>query len=154
MEGAHAGEGERTLQGHPIGWWEGETLVVDTVGFADHWSPYGSGTGNPSGAEKHVVERYALSDDGSRIVIEFRLDDPEYLAEPFTGTLSWYYAPHFDMLGFACDPEVSSRYSIAAIPLPALKHVVDRNDDYVLRRNAQRERRNIDVFVRNFFRFG
>jgi hypothetical protein len=154
MDGrGHPENGERSNQGHSIGWWEDGTLVVDTTLFTTHRSQF-LGSGLPSGPDKHVVERYDLSDDGSRIVIEFRLDDPEYLAEPFTGTLSWYYAPHFDMLGFACDPEVSSRYSIAAIPLPALKHVVDRNDDYVLRRNAQRERRNIDVFVRNFFRFG
>jgi hypothetical protein len=84
MEGAHAGEGERTLQGHSIGWWEGETLVVDTVDFAVHRSPYGSGTGIPLGTEKHVVERYRLSDDGTHAFVDIVLEDSEYLAEPVT----------------------------------------------------------------------
>jgi hypothetical protein len=111
MDGrGHPENGEFSNQGHSIGWWEEDVLVVDTTLFTTHRSQF-LGSGLPSGPDKHVVERYALRDGGSRIVIEFRLNDPEYLAEPFTGTLSWYYAPHFDMLGFACDPEVSRRYS-------------------------------------------
>jgi len=66
----------------------------------------------PSGLGKHVVERYRLSDDRTHIVIDFVLEDPEYLAEPFTGTANWYYAPHFEMLGFGCDPENARRFSL------------------------------------------
>ena len=35
---AHPNDGERSNQGHSIGWWVGETLVVDTALFADHRS--------------------------------------------------------------------------------------------------------------------
>lgn len=111
MDGrGHPENGERSNQGHSIGWWEEEVLVVDTILFTTHRSQF-LGSGLPSGADKHVVERYALSDDGSRIAIEFRLDDPEYLAAPFVGSLEWHYAPHFDMLGFDCDPEEAGRFS-------------------------------------------
>jgi hypothetical protein len=109
MDGAHPGDGERTLQGHSIGWWEGETLVVDTVDFADHRSPYGSGTGIPSGAEKHVVERYRLSDDGTHALVDIVLEDPEYLAEPVTAQFVWRYSPHFEMLQLGCDREIAMR---------------------------------------------
>jgi hypothetical protein len=101
--------GERTLQGHSTGFWEGETLVVDTVNFADHRSPYGSGTGIPSGAEKHVVERYRLSDDGTQAQIDIVLEDPEYLAVPVTATFVWRYSPHFEMLTLGCDREIAMR---------------------------------------------
>jgi len=116
MDGrGHPENGERTNQGHSIGRWEGDTLVVDTALFAEHRAPiYGRPTraeGVPSGLDKHVVEKFALSEDGTRIVIDFSLEDPEYLAEPFTGTVEWYYAPHFEMLGFDCDPENASRFS-------------------------------------------
>jgi len=111
MDGrGHPENGERSNQGHSIGRWEEGILVVDTTLFTTHRSQF-IGSGLPSGPDKHVVERYALSDDGSRIVIEFRLDDPEYLAEPFIGSLEWHYAPHFDMLGFDCDPEEAGRFS-------------------------------------------
>ena len=108
---AHPEKVERSLQGHSIGWWEGDTLVVDTVGFEDHRSPYGSGTGIPSGAQKHVIERYRLSDDGSHATIEILLEDPEYLAEPATATFVWRYSPHFEMLELGCDEEVASRFT-------------------------------------------
>ncbi len=109
MDGTHPGDNERTLQGHSIGWWEGETLVVDTVDFADHRSPYGSGTGIPSGAEKHVVERYRLSDDGTHALVDIVLEDPEYLAEHVTAQFVWRYSPHFEMLQLGCDREIAMR---------------------------------------------
>lgn len=112
MDGrAHPPDIERTLQGHSIGWWEDGMLVVDTVGFADHRSPYGSGTGIPSGAAKHVVERYRLSADGSRAFIEILLEDPEFLAAPVTATFVWRYSPHFEMLTLDCDREVATRFT-------------------------------------------
>lgn len=105
----HPENGERTNQGHSIGWWDGDALIVDTTQFADHRSTL-PGTGLPSGAQKHVVERYALSEDGTRILIDFTLEDPEYLAEPFTGTLEWRYLPHLKMAAFDCDLEQASRF--------------------------------------------
>lgn len=111
----HPENGELSNQGHSIGRWEDDVLVVDTTLFAEHRAPISGQQGNegvPSGAGKHIVERYALSEDGTRIVIDFVLEDPEYLAEPFSGTVEWYYAPHFEMLGFGCNPEVSSRYTL------------------------------------------
>ena len=110
MDGrAHPTGGERTLQGHSNGAWEGDTLVVDTVGFADHRSPYGSGTGIPSGAEKHVAERYRLSDDGTEAYVEILLEDPEYIEVPVTATFVWRYSPHFEMLDLSCDREIAIR---------------------------------------------
>ncbi len=109
MDGrGHPENGERTTQGHSIGWWEGETLVVDTALFAHHRSPYQ--TGVPSGAQKHVVERYTLNPDGRQLTVEFALDDPEYLAEPFSGSIGWSYRPDLEFFRFNCDPAVSSEY--------------------------------------------
>ncbi len=116
MDGrGHPENGERSVQGHSIGWWEGDVLIVDTTLFAEHRAPIfgrpARAEGVPSGLDKHVVERFALSEDATRIVIDFFLEDPEYLAEPFTGTVEWYYAPHFEMLGFRCDPQNARRFS-------------------------------------------
>ena len=111
----HPENGERSNQGHSIGWWEGDVLVIDTRLFTEHRAPIfgrpSRAEGVPSGLDKHVVERFALSEDGTRIVIDFFMEDPEYLAEPFTGTVEWYYAPHFEMLGFDCDAENARRFS-------------------------------------------
>ena len=102
--------GERSNQGYSIGRWEGQTLVVETRLFEAHRSQF-LGSGLPSGPDKRVIERYTLSEDGTFVTIEYEHEDPGSLAEPFSGTLRWYYAPHFDYLGFTCDADVSSRYS-------------------------------------------
>ena len=110
MDGrGHPENGERTNQGHSIGRWEGNVLVADTTHFEDNRA--GNRAGIPSGAQKHVVERYALSEDGTRIVIDFIAEDPEYLAEPLTGSIEWDYAPDLEMLRFSCDAESARRYT-------------------------------------------
>jgi len=110
MDGrAHPEDGERTNQGHSIGWWEGDTLVVDTTLFSDHISPVADGM--PSGAQKHVIEKYTLNEGGTLIDVEVWVEDPEYLAEPFSAKLVWNYSPQLEMLGFDCDPEVSRRFA-------------------------------------------
>ena len=54
MNAQHEPDEVRRWFGDPIGWWDGDTLVVDTTNFTDHRSPYQIGV--PSGAQKHVVE--------------------------------------------------------------------------------------------------
>ena len=105
----HPDDVERTVQGHSIGWWEGDTLVVDTRFFADHRSPV-SNIGVPSGAMRHVIERYTLNDDGRRVSVDVFLEDPEYLAEPYTAELALHYSPHLEFIGIDCDPEVATRF--------------------------------------------
>ena len=105
----HPAEGdERTFAGHSIGWWEGETLVVDTNNFADHRSPYQNGV--PSGAQKHVVERYRLNENGRRILVDFVLEDPEYLTEPLIHSRELIYAPQMEISRFDCDLEAARRF--------------------------------------------
>jgi len=112
MDGrGHPERGERTNQGHSIGHWEDGTLVVDTTLFADHRSTL-PGTGLPSGPQKHVVERYSLSDDGTRISIDILLEDPEYLAEPFRHALEWRASGYAALSAFACDESQATRFML------------------------------------------
>ncbi len=109
MDGrAHPEDSERFASGHSIGWWDEDTLVVDTRNFTDHRSPYQIGV--PSGAQKHVVERYRLNEEDTRIVVEFVLEDPEYIAEPLTHTRELIYSPHLEMSRYDCDPEATRRF--------------------------------------------
>ena len=105
----HPANGPRTNQGHSIGWWDGEVLVVDTTLFADNIA--GNRSGIAAGAEKHVIERFELSETGTEISIEFIVEDPEYLAEPMIGGIVWDHAPDREFVPFSCDPEVAQRYT-------------------------------------------
>lgn len=109
MDGrAHPPVDERTHEGHSIGWWEGEVLVVDTRNFSDNRSPYQNGI--PSGAQKHVVERYRLHEDGTRLTVEFMLEDPEYIVGSMTHARDLIYSPQIEMTPFNCDLEATRRF--------------------------------------------
>jgi len=106
----HPENAEPTSRGHSIGRWEGDVLVVETIHFAPHRS--GNGRGIPSGLQKRLTERYQLSEDGTRLTVEYVLEDPEYLAEPLVDAFGWQYAPHMDLIPFSCDPEIARRFKI------------------------------------------
>ncbi len=67
--------------GHSIGKWEGDTLVVDTVGFA-------AGVLVPptrNSDKLHVVERFTLDSKTFALKREYTVEDPVYLTTPYTG---------------------------------------------------------------------
>ena len=109
MDGrSHPDISQRFRTGHSIGTLEENVLIVDTINFDDHRSPYQ--TGVPSGAQKHVVERYELSEDGTRVLVDFLLEDPEYLATSMTHTREFVYIPDHVMQSFDCDVESARRF--------------------------------------------
>jgi hypothetical protein len=97
-----------SVQGHSIGRWEGQTLVVDTIGFLPHRS--GVIGGVQSGTSKHVVERFSLADDKLHLTYEVTIEDPEYLAQPFSFAQVWDHRPDMKPSGEACDPTVAGRF--------------------------------------------
>ena len=103
----HPENGEHTNQGHSIGQWEGDVLVVDTRLLAEHRSALIDGA--PMGTSRHVVERFALSEDGRRLLIDFVVEDPDYLEEPFAGEMEWDFAPQLEFINIDCDPEISAK---------------------------------------------
>jgi hypothetical protein len=67
--------------GDSVGRWEGDTLVVDVIGFND--KTWLTGTGTFHSEDLHVVERYTrVSKD--RIDYEATLEDPKVLTRPWT----------------------------------------------------------------------
>jgi len=108
MDGRAPPSGERTLQGYSVGRWEGDSLVVETTRFADN--AWGTARGIPSGEQKRVVEHFRLTDDGETLTIDFTIEDPEYLLEPFSGSEQWRYAPQLALVPNKCDIEAAQRY--------------------------------------------
>lgn len=109
MDGrSHPDPSETFVTGHSIGQWLDDTLIVDTRNFDDHRSPYQIGV--PSGSQKHVIERYTLSDDKTAIHVEFMLEDPEFIAKPLVRKSTLYHSAHMQMHTADCDPENTSEF--------------------------------------------
>ena len=94
--------------GHSIGWFDDETLVVDTALFTP--AVWGIGAGVPSSAEKHVVERYTLAEGGNRLELEYTFEDPVYLTDPVSMSGAFFVDPGYPWQDYNCDPEASSRH--------------------------------------------
>jgi hypothetical protein len=104
----HPADLEPTIQGHSIGRWEGDTLVIDTVGFEPNLS--GVNLGVPAGLGKHMVERVSLTEDKRHLLYEFTIEDPEYLLEPVSASSVWDHRPDIEPSGVQCDDDVADRF--------------------------------------------
>ncbi|MCH8268208.1 MAG: hypothetical protein IH846_11875 [Acidobacteria bacterium] len=95
MEGReHPRNLELTWNGHSIGRWDGDTLVVDTIGIRDEsWLDQG---GHEHSTQLHVVERLRRV-DAETLEIERTLTDPIALAKPFTTRVALKFAPDKDL---------------------------------------------------------
>ena len=69
----HPKDPNPTWLGHSIGRWEGDTLVVDTVGF--NGKVWVGMPGLPSSEMLHITERYTRPDMG-HLEVEITVDDP------------------------------------------------------------------------------
>lgn len=80
---SHPGDITPSRAGHSIGTWDGDTLVVDTVGFAEGYIDTRSGAKHSTAL--NIVERFSLSEDGKSLNRAYTVSDPLYLQESVSG---------------------------------------------------------------------
>ena len=90
LNAAHPANLQPGYVGDSIGRWEGNTLLVDTVGFNGYAEL--DARGQPTSPKLHTAERFTPSADGG-IDIETTIDDPAYYSQPFTIKRSWKKSP-------------------------------------------------------------
>ena len=72
-----------TRGGHSIGHWEGDTLVVDTIGFSPGFLAFR--TGIPHSDQMSTVERFRIDEETGNLIQSYVADDPSYLDNAYTG---------------------------------------------------------------------
>lgn len=81
-----------TTNGHSIGRWEGETLLVDTVGFNERGVTAIPGGGYRT-MRSHLTEQYRLSADGQQLVVTFTWNDTGVFRRPHSYAFRYYRVP-------------------------------------------------------------
>ena len=95
-----AEELDPTWYGHSVGHWDGDTLVIDSVGFNDlFWFDF---VGHPHTEQLHVVERYTRTDYGTLENVT-TINDPGAYAKPFTIRFEASLRPGWDMMEYICN---------------------------------------------------
>lgn len=128
MDGrAHPADLEHTSNGHSTGHWEGDTLVIDTVGFLGFAGVPGGGRRGPN---THLVERYKKVDNGERLTVSFSWEDPAIYTRPHNYTLNYYKMPK-DAYAFEdpCDSGDPKEYqSVNGVSVIGATSVYEQND--------------------------
>lgn len=121
----HPADPDPTFSGHSVGHWEGNSLVVDTVGFLPEvYIPMGQGVGIPNNGDMHVTERITLTGPDT-IRDDIVVTAPKVLAAPWKAsrTFARHRQRKFDLVESSCrqgdffeDKDVHGNAVFASIP--------------------------------------
>jgi hypothetical protein len=78
----HPDDGQKSAVGHSIGWYEGRTLVVETINITSNLADDQLAIHNSDQAKS--IERYTVSPEGRRLDVKFTMYDPVMLRAPLT----------------------------------------------------------------------
>ena len=96
----HPEDPNPTWYGHSIGRWEGDTLVVDSVGFNDRfWFDF---AGHPHTERLHIIERYRRR-DFDHLEYETTIEDPGAYTKPFTMYGDSTYQHGEELMEYICN---------------------------------------------------
>jgi hypothetical protein len=97
LNGKHPDDPDPQWWGHSIGWYEnGDTLVVDTVGFND--KTWLDEAGHPHSEKLHLIERYQRIDPET-MRLDMTIDDPGAYTKPWS-TFKYFAAVHTGFLRY------------------------------------------------------
>ena len=97
----HSADPDPTFFGEELGRWEGDTLVIDSIGFKDDkvWIDENA---NPHSDAMHVVERWTRP-DADHIHVETLIEDPKFYTRSFTYSRTWVLGqPDDETKEFSC----------------------------------------------------
>jgi hypothetical protein len=96
---SHPSDPNPTWLGHSVGRWEGDTLVVDSIGFNDKtWLDL---NGHPHTELLHLVESYRRPDLG-HLELELKVEDSEALKRPWIVKRTYNLDPKEDIMEAVC----------------------------------------------------
>jgi hypothetical protein len=85
--------------GHSVGHWEGDTLIVDTIGIKEDVQGYEQLIHSD---QMHITERIRKP-SADALHVQITIDDPVTLEKPFTYTLVYRKLANYEMVEFVCD---------------------------------------------------
>jgi hypothetical protein len=108
---AHPANLKPTWMGDGVGRYEGDTLVVDVVGF--NGKAWLDQAGHAQTSKQHLTERYTRS-DSLTLKYEVTIDDPGAYSKPWTTSNTVRWRPGMELMEYVCDEnEKSSRHMVA-----------------------------------------
>jgi hypothetical protein len=99
-----------SFNGFSVGKWEGDTLVVQTIGLRDTWIDR---NGSPITEAAKLTERFRRVNYG-RLEIELTVDDPKAYTKPWTVTLKQEIVLNTELLDYYCNDNEKDAQHVSA----------------------------------------
>jgi len=93
-----------TWFGDSIGKWEGDTLVVDTIGIND--KSWLDRAGHPHSDQLHVTERFHKA-DATTLLIDLTMEDPKAYTKTLTSQLRYQLHPKWNITEMICEDNIN-----------------------------------------------
>jgi hypothetical protein len=102
--------------GESVGHYEGDELVVDTIGLNDR--TFVDNYRTPHTDQIHVVERFKMVDGGKRLQVSVTVDDPGAFNMPWSAIQHWRRIERTPLIEDLCEPENDFFFGYGVAPLP------------------------------------
>ena len=100
MDGrSHPQDPAPSYYGHSIGWWDGDTLVIDTIGYNESF--WLDRMGAPHTERLHTVERVTRT-DAALMRYEMTIDDPSVYTAPWKATFDMRWNDGVELFEYIC----------------------------------------------------
>lgn len=90
--------------GHSVGWWEGNTLVIDSVDFNE--MTWVDRAGLPSSDKLHVIERITRPDQ-NKLHVDITVDDPKAYTKTWSGFRELELEPGWHVTEMICEDNIT-----------------------------------------------
>jgi hypothetical protein len=116
----HSEDPDPSFFGEELGHWEGNTLVIDSIGFKDT-QVWADENGSPHSEALHVVERWTRP-DFDHIHVETLIEDSKFYTRPFTYSRTWIAGkPDEEIHEYSCSENNVDRDHLGFGPGPIRK---------------------------------
>ena len=102
---------EPMFKGYSVGRWEGDTLVVETIGIKENWF---DGQGHPLTDQARTIERIRRVNYGN-LEVEVTVDDPKAYTKPWTRIIRLRLVLNTDLLEYICNENERDRQIIDVV---------------------------------------
>ncbi len=97
-------------KGYSVGRWEGDTMVIDTIGFNDRgWID--TEKGRPQTEALHVTERFRRLNVG-HLELRITIDDPKAYTKPWSAKLTLNLVPDTELLETVCENSRNTEHMV------------------------------------------
>ena len=112
----HSPQPQLSWYGESVGHYEGDTLVVDTVGLND--KSFVDNYRTPHTTQLHVVERFRLLDGGKTLEALITVEDPDAFNMPWSAIQRWRRREDDPLLELICAENSLGYFDYAVRPIP------------------------------------